>query len=359
VTSPELNDPKTGGPANPRRFQFSLRWLLAVPVWLALFFASIAWWGFVGAIFFTFLFCLGYTLLVRPPANASCPFRRLYVLWLPGWIVFLFIIGTVCPWQVAGWLALLSFSFVLVASLVFLVMGLYLPSMHWFCAGLGLLTILLVGVPLGSGGREAARRSMCNGRLKQIGLALHNYHDRFGCFPPAYVADADGRPLYSWRVLILPYVEQKPLSDAWNFDEPWDSPNNLSVSQTPLDLFLCPSDEQSTAGPGSPMTSYLAIVGPETMWPGSEARAFGDVSDGTSNTLLVVEVHNSGVHWAEPRDLHVDQMAAVINPEAGQGISSAHEHGANVLFADGSVQFLSSETSTATLKALLTIAGGE
>jgi prepilin-type processing-associated H-X9-DG protein len=95
------------------------------------------------------------------------------------------------------------------------------------------------------------------------------------------------------------------------------------------------------------------------MWPGTGSRRFADVADGTSNTLLVVEVRNCGVHWAEPRDLHVDQMAPVINPRAGEGISSAHPDGANVLFTDGSVRFLASDLPAKTLRGLLTIAGGE
>ena len=356
MTSPELNDPKTGGPANPRRLQFSLRWLLAVPVWLALFFASIAWWGVLGAAMFVFLSCLVILLFVPIAPNVPYPFRRKYLLLALVWAgLHVAVIASPAPLIDICWLLI-----TLWASAVLMITGFALRSIHWFCAGLGLLSMMVLSVaPSISMSGDAAYKSMCNGHLKQLGLALHNYHDRFGCFPPAYVADADGQPLYSWRVLILPFIEQKPLYDAWNFDEPWDSPNNVKLSQTAIDVFLCPSDEQSTSNWQSAISSYLAVVGEETIWPGTESRCFTDVADGTSNTIAIVEVRNSGVHWAEPRDLHVDQMAPTVNPEAGQGISSDHLEGANVLFVDGSVRFLDSALPAKTLRALLTIAGGE
>jgi len=355
------NEPTKATAATRRPFQFSLRWLLALPVWLALFFASIAWWGLPGAMTFTFLFCLGYTLLVRPPENATCPFRRQYAVLLPVWILLCVFMIPVCLHSSLGLLFFwVLFLFAIVSTVTFLLLGLFLPSMHWFCAGLGFLVVnLFLLSPLVSRAGPAAYRMQCTNNLKQIGLALHNYHDTFGCFPPAYVADAEGRPLYSWRVLILPSIERKPLYDAFHLDEPWDSPNNLPLSQTEIYDFLCPSNDQKRSPQRSSMTNYLAVVGPGTLWPGTGSRRFGDVADGTSNTIAIVEVRNCGVHWAEPRDLHVDQMASVINPQAGEGISSAHQGGANVLITDGSTRFLSSNFPAKTLRALLTIAGGE
>jgi prepilin-type processing-associated H-X9-DG protein len=107
------------------------------------------------------------------------------------------------------------------------------------------------------------------------------------------------------------------------------------------------------------MTNYVVVVGPETAWPGSEPTKLADFADGSSNTILVVEVKNSGIHWMEPRDLHVVQMAPGVNPKAGQGVSSNHPSGANVARADGSVGFLPEDTSADVLRAMLTIDGGE
>src|SRR5204863_151662 len=77
---------------------------------------------------------------------------------------------------------------------------------------------------------EAARRSNCKGELKQIGLALLNYREVYGCFPPAFIADESGRPMHSWRVLILPYIDHVSLYYEYRFDEPWDGPNNRKLS---------------------------------------------------------------------------------------------------------------------------------
>ena len=86
----------------------------------------------------------------------------------------------------------------------------------------GILVALLL--PAVQASREAARRAQCANNLKQIGLAFHNYHDAHKTFPPAYIPDKDGKPMHSWRVLILPYLEQQALYKRYNFDEPWDSP---------------------------------------------------------------------------------------------------------------------------------------
>src|SRR5437867_4482802 len=90
---------------------------------------------------------------------------------------------------------------------------------------LGLLVALLLPATR-SGGREAARRMQCSNYHKQIGLALQNYHDDYHSFPPAYIADADGKPMHSWRVMILPYMERKGLYDKYDLNEPWNGPNN-------------------------------------------------------------------------------------------------------------------------------------
>jgi hypothetical protein len=110
------------------------------------------------------------------------------------------------------------------------------------------------------------------------------------------------------------------------------------------------------------MTSYLAVVGPETAWPGARAVSMAKIKDGSSNTILVVESHNTGIHWMEPRDLHTTQMPQSICPTQGQGICSLHgpkRELAQVVFADGSVRALTNDTPPTTVRALLTIAGGE
>lgn len=225
-----------------------------------------------------------------------------------------------------------------------------------------LVALLLPQVQQTSGG---GRRELCRHNLRQIGLALHRYHDVHGKFPPAYVVDATGRPAHSWRVLILPYFEEPELQalyEAYQFDEPWDGPTNRELAGRADGIFRCPTEDvtKNQEEAGDPQqTSYVAIVGPETLWRGDQGVCLCDVYDGSATTLQLVEVANSGIHWMEPRDLHVNQMAPTINPTAGQGISSRHKGGAIGLMADGSVRFLSEKLPAETIRGLLTIQGGE
>lgn len=190
--------------------------------------------------------------------------------------------------------------------------------------------------------------------LRQIGISLHNYHDDYGCFPPACMADKNGRPMHSWRVLLLPYMEERALYDKYRFDEPWDGPNNRKLAGQIVQAYSGAADH---AGPKDTETDYVAVVGPGTMWPGEKSIALGDIADGAGNVIAVVEVRNSGIHWMEPRDLHVLQMAPTINAPHGQGLSSEHS-GANVATADGRVRLLPDSTPADMLRSWINIDDG-
>ena len=218
--------------------------------------------------------------------------------------------------------------------------------------------------------REAARRMQCINHLKQIGLALHNYESQYGCFPPAYVPGPDGKPWHSWRVLILPYIEEQPLYTAYRFDEPWDGPNNrqLAASTPAPYVYVCPSSNKWRTRSGA--TSYFAVVGPKTAWPGATPRRIDEISDGTSYTILVMEAHGLGIHWMEPADLDFDQLAAQTEPDPGiigpvahpdePGFFHVAEGGRiHVAFADTSVHALPWGVDGEALAPLLTAQGGE
>ena len=189
------------------------------------------------------------------------------------------------------------------------------------------------------GGRPYGRRTECKNNLKQLALALHNYHDKYDCFPPAYIADQHGRPIHSWRVLLLPFLEFKPLYDDYRFDEPWDGPHNRKFAAMNLNVFRCPNDKSPEGE-----TNYLVVVGAKTVFPGAKCVKISEISSGTTNTVLLVEVADSGIKWSEPRDLSDVKAARGINPNAGMGISSHHEGGAQIAFADGSVRFFPDST---------------
>lgn len=233
----------------------------------------------------------------------------------------------------------------------------------WTVAALALL--LLSGVcmclPSISPPKVYTRKMACANNLKQFAVALHTYHDRYGTFPPAYIADENGKPMHSWRVLILPEMEQQQLYDQYRFDEPWDGPNNRKLHQQTLPYIACAAASHNRPLKPGTETHYVVVVGPKTAFPGDKCVALSDITDNHGNTILVVEVESSGIHWMEPRDLHVTQMARQINPAKGQGISSGHKGGgAHVAMADGSVEFLGEKTLTpAEIQSLLTIDGNE
>ena len=220
-------------------------------------------------------------------------------------------------------------------------------------AVVAILVALLV--PSVEHAREAARRSSCNCNLKQLGLALQNYADVYKCFPPAYVTDAKGNRMHSWRMLLLPFLEQKPLYEQYDFSEPWNGPHNRLLADKIPPVYGCPSDD--LRGPGQ--VSYLAVTGPGTVWPGNRCATFGDIKDGTSNTLIIVESVGSGIHWMEPRDLPFEALAKGINANQGLGVCSRHDGVAEVSFCDGSVKPIGASVSARTLGALATKAGGE
>jgi hypothetical protein len=180
-----------------------------------------------------------------------------------------------------------------------------------------------------------------------IAMALHNYHDTHGAFPPAFVPDQDGRPMHSWRVLILPYLEEKARYDQYDFQQPWDAPDNRRLLTPVPSVYQCPADLAVGRGRGS-WTSYVAIVGERTAWPGSKSRKFADFTDGTSNTIWLVEDQSHQIPWMEPRDLTLDQAIALLSSTDRQS-ASAHRWGdffheywgvRTIGFADGSGHYL-------------------
>jgi hypothetical protein len=213
--------------------------------------------------------------------------------------------------------------------------------------------VLAIGVPIYRSVLEQERQWMCQNNLKMIGVALHTYHDTWQCLPAASRTDASGNPSLSWRVAILPMLEGAPLYDHYTMAEPWNGPNNSKLHGECHWLWRCPED--TTSAPG--MTNYVAITGPGTAWPAPNKHLrFSDFKDGTSNTLMVVEIRNSDIHWMEPRDLDIRTLKFAINSDGKNSISSRHFGGAFVLYADGAVRFLSERETEARLREMILIA---
>jgi len=202
---------------------------------------------------------------------------------------------------------------------------------------------------------QSSGQVQCQNHLRQIGMAMHSYHQANGWLPPAYVADEDGKPKHSWRVLLLPYLGRQDLYDAYNFEEPWDSPGNQALANMMPEFYGCPDDPRA---PG--VTSYVMIVGPETISDGPTKHRLQDVTDGTDNTILVVETAESGINWLQPQDLAAEEISSFrLNDGTGTGIRSFHGGGVNVLFCSGSVRLLGEEIDPQDVQRMSTIAGGE
>ena len=217
-----------------------------------------------------------------------------------------------------------------------------------------LVIILAVGaaffLPAQRRARPAALRSQCKNNLKQIGLALHNYHEDQGAFPPAYTVDANGKPLHGWRTLILPYLDQKPLYDSIDLSKPWNDPANAEAYATHLSAYVCPSTDMPDG-----YTTYLALVGPDCAFQAAQPQQLRDMQDGTSNTVLVIDASPiAAVHWMDPTDSANDFFLNVTD-----GTVLSHAGGFHALLGDGTVRFLPETLPQETRRALSTIAGGE
>jgi hypothetical protein len=215
------------------------------------------------------------------------------------------------------------------------------------CCVMGILPALLL--PAVQAAREAARRMQASNHLKQLGLALHNYHDVYSAFPPAVVTDDNGRPLYSGRVLLLPFMEQKPLYDQWNKNQAWNSPENISLSQQNLQVFTDPSAANRIPG----QTDFLFVVGKGTVFepPPTTGSQMASITDGTSNTMFMIDVSGSGICWSEPRDVDISQPMSL---PAGN-----HPNINMAVFYDGHTAAISKNTPPQTIRDLATCAGGE
>jgi prepilin-type processing-associated H-X9-DG protein len=213
---------------------------------------------------------------------------------------------------------------------------------------IGILIALLLPAVRTSG--EAARRSQCQNNLKQIALALQAYESVYHCLPPACTVDASGRPLHSWRTLILPYLEHLPLYEKIDLSKPWDDPVNRAAYETAVAPYRCPS---AAAAPRH--TTYLAVVGPNSCLRAAAPRRLAEITDEHGLALMVIDVDaGHAVHWMSPTDAS-EQL--VLSFAEAKPLS--HPGGAQAAFVDGHVEFLGENIAPARLRALNSIAGND
>ena len=250
---------------------------------------------------------------------------------------------------------------------------------------IGVLIALLL--PAVQAAREAARRIQCTSNLKQIGLALHGYHDAHNTFPSGGWIALFGQPATrnmnsGWSTSILPWLEQRPLFDSLNLSLPYDAPANSSATYTVLQVYLCPSEPRQTnwnrypgdkfvhadadyggmygpRGLSSPTQNNNPPLGPMIF---NQAIGLFMITDGSSQTLQVGEAPEAiNAMWCSGHNIFDQAYPINARPptEYGEELTSQHPGGVNALFADGSVHFLKNSTNTQVLAALCTRNGGE
>jgi prepilin-type processing-associated H-X9-DG protein len=188
--------------------------------------------------------------------------------------------------------------------------------------------------------RGEVRRQQSTNNLRQLAIAMHNFHGTYNRFPAAMICDRRGKPLLSWRVQLLPYIDQKALYDEFHLDEPWDSEHNKKFLDRMPRVFAAQGEEKSNR------THYQVFTGKDTCFEGKKGIPINEITDGTSNTLLIVEAATA-VPWTKPEDLPFDADKPL--PKLG-GVQPG---GFNAAFADGSVRFLKADIKESTLRLMI------
>ncbi|MEZ6089760.1 MAG: DUF1559 domain-containing protein [Pirellulaceae bacterium] len=269
-----------------------------------------------------------------------------------------------------------------------------------------LVVIAIIGILVGlllpavQAAREAARRMECSNNLKQLGLALHNYHDTFKAFPAVAMPYTEGLSL---QVALMPYFEQQNLFDQFIVNQAWDSTNNLPLTREINDALLCPSGTEKVADDNTAnyTTHYYGVLGPTGTNPvsgvaykentaGSHGgssqhgifyqrayREFSNILDGTSTTLAFGEISwtdRNGLntryraftrggsinsHWASAKNvahpINSDYTALFNDMSFG----SNHPGGIQVCLGDGSVRFVGETIDFNTYLSVASMDGGE
>ena len=202
--------------------------------------------------------------------------------------------------------------------------------------------------------RQDAGSQLSANNMKQIGLAFHNFASVANSFPPQALADKNGNRLLSWRVLLLPYIDQSDLYNKFHLDEPWDSAHNKALIDKMPNVYVSP-----VAGEGKPLkkghTRYVSpITKNSALGTPGEAMFFQHVLDGTSNTIWLVEAApEHSVIWTKPEDMEIDSadpLAKIISEGTKQFTAG---------FLDGSVRSISTKTTKDIANALFSVNGGE
>ena len=204
-------------------------------------------------------------------------------------------------------------------------------------------------------GLKARRDAIaCMSNLQRIARALNAYAAEHGTYPTPVVTDAAGKPLYSWRVLLLPYLEEPSLYANFKLNEAWDSAANAQLIAQCPNVYLSPG-----SGANSSQANYVLITGAGTLFPKTGPLKPAQISDGLDRTLLVVETDNLMNDWSKPFDIDISKMNSRIGAPGADTIGGTHAAGAAAVFADGQPAWLSVNLPAAIVDASITPNGNE
>jgi prepilin-type processing-associated H-X9-DG protein len=237
------------------------------------------------------------------------------------------------------------------------------------CAGIFLASVLgfiFIFLPAVQSARESGKRvPRCKTGLRGLGLAIHNYIDSHDGILPDAVSGSTNVSGVSWRISLSPLLDRPDLRSSYLPSVAWDAPENLPVGRTRLDYLICSANQAPTDDLGRYFTAISAMTGPSTIFPSDKAIRLAEITDGTSQTILLGECSGLNIVWTEPRDIDVSIQKLGINLPgdrpgfSSSNLSSYHAGGAYVALADGSVRFLSENIDHKVLHALTTATGGD
>ena len=223
--------------------------------------------------------------------------------------------------------------------------------------------------------RELSARTQSTNNLRQLVLAMHNFHSKYNEFPPAVINGPDGKPWHSWRVLLLPFLDANDIYNAYDFSQPWNGPKNKALFDRMPAVYRDPiyGDQKE------PYTHYAALVGPTAVFRpegtkqadpkkppiGTGGVGMAGITDGTSNTVIISSVEpDRKIPWTKPEDIDVGpafkgfgQPRGIAAPYTLSGPGGGKA--APFAFADGSVRTIAASIHPLTLSALISRAGGE
>jgi hypothetical protein len=239
--------------------------------------------------------------------------------------------------------------------------GMHTSPGHYLVVGLLAVVTLIVGFVLYRAHREHRElglATVCRCNLCQILLALRNYQDIYGCFPPAYLTDQTGRPVHSWRVLTAGCDGGVGIDfyEAYDFAKPWDGPENIHVIDREWgDVFACPADPDAVS---LNRTSYVAVIGDNTFWPGQTTYSMEDLDSDWENKILLIEIPDSDIPWMEPRDISMEGALELFStlPALTDG---RHPEGLHYVTAGGRVGLISRIGTQDQFKQMLQVRKGK